>query len=355
MKGKNNIMGNILDSLSVLRQKDPSGALDVVAKQYQQVLFDAPVWHSEHDDREITGVVVTGMGGSALAALLAKVWLGPQLSIPFEVVRGYELPAYVSRNTLVIVSSYSGNTEETLSALEQAEERGSQIGILASGGKLIGAATQYQIAHVSIPDGLQPRMAVLYNLKGLVALLETFSIVHNASPVLEGLSGWLGQESAQWGPDVPLEQNYAKQLAEQAVGKTPVFYGSPLTAPVAYKWKISWNEDAKNVAFWNEYPEFNHNEFLGWVSHPVEKPFAVFDITSSFDHPRVSQRFVLSDKLLSGKRPKATTIELRGDTVLAQLLWGSILADHAAVYVAILNGVDPTPVDLIEKFKKELG
>ncbi len=348
-------MGSLLDSVPALRQKDPSGALGVVAEQYQQVLFDAPVWHPEHDDREITGIVVTGMGGSALAALLAKVWLGPQLSIPFEVVRGYDLPGYVSRNTLVIASSYSGNTEETLSALEQAEQKGCQIGILASRGKLIETATEYQIAHVSIPEGLQPRMAVLYNLKGLVALLETFSIIHNASTTLEELSGWLGRESAEWGPEVPLEHNYAKQLAEHAVGKTPVFYGGPLTAPVAYKWKISWNEDGKNVAFWNEYPEFNHNEFLGWVSHPVEKPFAVFDIVSSFEHPRVLQRFTLSDKLLSGKRPKARTIMLKGDTLIAQLVWGSILADYAAVYVAILNGVDPTPVELIETFKKELG
>lgn len=348
-------MGSLLDSLPSVRQKDPSDALGVVAAQFEQVLFDATVWHPEHDDREITGIVVTGMGGSALAAMLAKVWLQAELTIPFEVIRGYDLPAYVSRNTLVIASSYSGNTEETLSALEQAEQRGCQIAIIAAGGKLIEAATEYQIAHVNLPDGLQPRMAVLYSLKALISLLEEFAIVHNKAAELETLSGWLGRESAQWGVDVPLESNYSKQLAELAVGKTAVFYGGPLTAPLAYKWKISWNEDAKNVAFWNEYPEFNHNEFLGWTSHPVEKPFAVFDITSSFEHPRVLRRFELSDKLLSGKRPKATTIQLAGDSLLAQLLWGSILADYVSIYVAILNGVDPTPVDLIERFKKELG
>jgi glucose/mannose-6-phosphate isomerase len=125
-------------------------------------------------------------------------------------------------------------------------------------------------------------------------------------------------------------------------------------APVAYKWKISWNENAKNVAFWNELPEFNHNEFMGWTSHPIEKPFAIFDLVSGLEHPQILKRFEVSDRLLSGQRPKSTVVNLAGDTVIAQMLWGSILADFVSIYVAILNGVDPTPVPLIEKLKKEL-
>ena len=108
------------------------------------------------------------------------------------------------------------------------------------------------------------------------------------------------------------------------------------------------------MAFWNEYPEFNHNEFMGWTSHPVEKPFAVFDLISPQEHRQILRRFEISDRLLSGRRPKAESIILAGDSVLAQMLWGSILADFVSIYVAVLNGVDPTPVDLIEKLKKEL-
>lgn len=134
-----------------------------------------------------------------------------------------------------------------------------------------------------------------------------------------------------------------------------MFYAGHLMAPVAYKWKISWNENAKNLAFWNEYPEFNHNEFIGWSSHPVEKPFAVIDLVSEFEHERIQKRFAVSDKLLSGRRPKAHIVRLQGETPLAQMLWGCILADFVSIYVAVLNGVDPTPVDLIEKFKKELA
>ena len=147
---------------------------------------------------------------------------------------------------------------------------------------------------------------------------------------------------------------FRSQLALIAVGKTPVFYAGSLMAPVAYKWKISWNENAKNVAFWNYFPEFSHNEFIGWTSHPVEKPFAVFDLISNLENPRILKRFALSDKMLSGKRPKSTVVPLQGETVLEQMLWGSVLADFVSIYVGILNNVDPTRVDLIEKFKKAL-
>jgi len=349
-------MTDILDNNNVIAQRDPEGALKVIASQYEQARFDAQVQSAEHDHRDISSIIVTGMGGSALAALIVKVLLTKELSVPFEIIRGYNLPAYVNDHTLVIASSYSGNTEETLSAFEQAKEKGAQIGILASGGKLTDIAKSLDIAHVTLPSGAQPRMATIYNLRGLLALLENFGVIGRSwTNELTNLSGWLEEETAHWLPNVPTEQNYAKQLALEGIGKTPIFYGSPLTAPLAYKWKISWNETAKNVAFWNEFPEFNHNEFMGWTSHPVEKPFAVFDLVSSLDSARVAQRFELTDRLLSGKRPHAYAITLKGETLLAQLLWGAILADFTSTYAAVLNNVDPTPVALIERLKQELA
>jgi len=349
-------MTDILDNGNVLSQKDPSDALGIIASQYEQATFVAEVLNAEHDDREISNVIITGMGGSALAALLVKVLLQSKLPVSLEIIRGYDLPAYVNTHTLVIASSYSGNTEETQSALSQAIAKGAQIGILASGGALVETAVEKGIAYATLPTGTQPRMATLNSLQGLLALLENFGVInHDLSEEVAGLSDWLGQESAKWAPDSPLESNYAKQLAHELVGKSPVFYGGALTAPLAYKWKISWNETAKNLAFWNEFPEFNHNEFMGWTSHPVEKPFAVIDLISSFEHPRIKTRFELSDRLLSGKRPKALTINLQGESLLAQLLWGAILADFSSTYTAVLNGVDPTPVYLIEKLKEELA
>ncbi len=345
----------MLDDKNFIENRDPAGALAVAAAECEQADFNVDVWNGEHDGREIRNVVVAGMGGSALAALLVKIWMKQELKLPFEVVRTYDLPQYVDDKTLVIASSYSGNTEETLSCLDQAESKGAQIGIIASGGHLIDDAGSYKIAHVALPDSLQPRMAVIYNLRALIGLLANFGIVDIGKlDEISAVSGWLKYESQQWVADVPTQHNYAKQIAMEAVGKTPVFYGGTLTAPVAYKWKISWNENAKNVSFWNEYPEFNHNEFMGWASHPVEKPFAIFDLVSSFEHSQILKRFEVSDRLLSGKRPKSTVINLPGETLIGQMLWGSILADFASIYVAILNNVDPTPVDLIERLKREL-
>jgi glucose/mannose-6-phosphate isomerase len=350
------LVTDILDNSNVLNQRDPEGALAIVASQFKQASYSVPITNADHDGREITSIILTGMGGSALAALLVKVLFQAKLTIPFEIVRGYDLPGYVNANTLVIASSYSGNTEETLSALSQAQHKQSQIAIITAGGQLAEIANQQNIALASLPAGVQPRMAMLYNLRGLLAILENFGIIGaEVNEQVALLSGWLETESSHWLPEVPTTENYAKQIAHQAIGKTPIFYGGALTAPLAYKWKISWNETAKNVAFWNEYSEFNHNEFMGWASHPVEKPFVVFDLISSFERPRILQRFELTDIILSGKRPAAIRIELKGDSPLAHLLWGAILADFASTYAAVLNGVDPTPVVLIEKLKQQLA
>jgi glucose/mannose-6-phosphate isomerase len=346
----------MLDDVNVIKQHDPSGALSVAAMQYNQANFKADVQNKDHDGRQITNVVVAGMGGSALAALLVKSWLKTELNVPFEIIRSYHLPAYVGPNTLVIVSSYSGNTEEPLSCLEQAKSSKSQIAIIASDGQLTNQADANHYANVKLSTGLQPRMAVIYNLCALVSLLINFNVVPSSKlDEISNVSDWLKGEAAKWSGEITSDGNYAKQLALAAIGKTAIFYGGELTAPVAYKWKISWNENAKNVAFWNEIPEYNHNEFIGWTSHPVEKPFVVFDIISNFENQRILKRFEITDRLLSGLRPKSITVNLLGDTSIAQLLWGSILADFVSIYVAVLNGVNPTPVQLINKLKQELA
>jgi glucose/mannose-6-phosphate isomerase len=348
----------MLDDQKVLKQRDPEDALGVASAEYKQATFDAVVQLGDNDGRAIKNVVVAGMGGSVLAALLLRAWQADRLTVPFEIVRSYSLPAYVGHDTLVIVSSCSGNTEETLSCLDQAKVQGAQITILTSGGKLLEFAQAGSIAHVILPDrhDIEPRMTTIAQLRGLTRLLAHFNITDSGLyDEIGSLADWLREHTAVWGGDVSVDKNYAKQLALLAVGKTPVFYAGNLMAPVAYKWKISWNENAKNVAFWNQYSEFNHNEFIGWTSHPVEKPFAIFDLVSQLEHPQILKRFELSDKLLSGKRPKSTVVELRGETQLQQMLWANVLADFASIYVGILNGVNPTTVAFAEKFKQELS
>ena len=345
----------MLDDINVLRQHDALDDLGFAAMECEQVKFDATIQNGDHDNRYLKNVVVAGMGGSALAALFIKTWLKNELVMPFEIVKTYDLPDYVDQNTLVIASSYSGNTEETVSCLNQAKAKGAQIAIIASGGKLIDQAKTDQIANIVLPSGHQPRMAMVATLCSIIAVLEHFGII--SSGKLDEIASkyeWLKSECANWGGDVPEINNYAKQLAAQAVGKTAVFFSGQFSFPVAYKWKTCWNETAKNLAFLCEFPEFNHNEILGWTSHPVEKPFAIFDIISNLEHPQILKRFEISDRLLSGMRPKATTIKLSGESAIEQLLWGSILADFVTIYLAVLNGVSPTAIELISKLKTEL-
>lgn len=345
----------MLDDIKILEQHDCAKDLELARAQSEQIMYDPEIFCSDNDGRKINNIVVSGMGGSALSALFVKSWLKLDLKTPFEIIKTYDLPASVGPSTLFLASSYSGNTEEAVSCLNQAKNAGAQIAVIASGGKLIDDARSNGIAHVVLPGGFQPRMAMIYTLCAMTKVFGHFGVIDKNKLVeISQTAGWLSSEVEKWLPEVPTKDNYAKQLAHWALGKSAVFFSGSFTYPVAYKFKTCANETAKNLSFLCEYPEFNHNEILGWTSHPIEKPFACFDIISGFEHPQILKRFEISDRLLSGQRPKPTTIVLEGSTTIAQLLWGSILADFVCIYLASLNGVNPISVGLIEKLKVEL-
>lgn len=342
----------MLDDLKYIHQRDGQDALGIAERQAAQLEYK---FELSKIDGDIQNVVFAGMGGSALPALLGSTW--PGYGLPFEICRQYDIPAYVSEKTLFIACSYSGNTEETLSALAEAESKNAVIVVMAGGGKLEEIASQKNYPFVKVPKAEQPRYAVFYMLVGLVTILDSAGLltVKDAASQLALAASFLKDKVKDWLPTVPTDKNPAKKLAMELAGKSGAVYGGPLMAPAAYKWKISFNENAKNVAWWGQYPEFNHNEFIGWSSHPVDKPYAVVDLRSSFEHPRVQQRFELSDKLLSGKRPAAQVVAAQGETLLEHLLWTINFGDFVTIYLALLNNVNPAPVDLVEKFKKELG
>ncbi|HEX8762729.1 MAG TPA: bifunctional phosphoglucose/phosphomannose isomerase [Candidatus Saccharimonadales bacterium] len=344
----------MLDDLKLIHQRDAEDALGIAEKQGEQLLKAFEITGNTTFEN-VDNVVYAGMGGSALAASLLPTW--PGIAAPFEIVRNYELPAYVGPNTLVIVASYSGNTEETLSALKDAETRGAQIAIIAGGGKLQEAAEEKGYPQIVLPKAAQPRYAVLYNFRALLDILVLTSLLDKGAviPELEGAAAFISAAAKAWRPDVPIAQNPAKQLALEMIGKSVVVYGGPKMYPAARKWKIGFNENAKQVAWAGQYPEFNHNEFIGWSKQPVDKPYAVVDLRSSFEHARVRRRFEVSARLLSGMRPDPYVVEAQGDTLLEQLLWTIVYGDFVTIYTAILNGVNPAPVDLVEKFKKELN
>jgi glucose/mannose-6-phosphate isomerase len=293
------------------------------------------------------------MGGSAWYALYLRPWA--EVSVPFEVVRDYELPDYVGEDTLFISSSYSGNTEETLSGLAAAEAKGAKIAVVSAGGKLAALAKEKGYTFFEIPGGIQPRMSSFFMLVAVVTLLEKLKLVPAGKLAdLAEAGDWLKDQLGSWGPTVPTDKNPAKQLTLELIGKSIVVYAGPKLFPAANKFKICLNENSKNVAWVNQYPEFNHNEFIGWSSHPTEKPYAVVEIRSNLEHPRTQKRFVVSEKLLSGKRPAPEVVTPQGETLLQQLLWTSNFCDFVSLYVAVLNGLNPTPVGLVEKLKVSL-
>jgi glucose/mannose-6-phosphate isomerase len=342
----------MLDDLKMIHQRDADDALGVADKQWQQLKYVYDVQLPEFKD--IQNIVLAGMGGSAFPGVFLQAW--PGTLVPFEIVRNYELPAYVNEKTLFISSSYSGNTEETLSALADAEAKGAQIVVTAAGGKLADKAKEKGYPLFLIPGGIQPRMSSFYFLAAFVQLLEPLGLVPKGSQAeLAATGNWLKDQTGSWKPEIPTDKNPAKQMALELIGKSVVVYSGPKLFPAANKFKICLNENAKNIAWVNQYPELNHNEFIGWSSHPEQKPYAVVEIRSNLENERVQKRFEVTERLLSGKRPAPEVIVPQGNSQIQQLLWSSNFADFISIYVALCNGLNPTPVDLVEKLKKELG
>lgn len=342
----------MLDDLKYIHERDAQDALGIAEKQWQQLEHSFTLTFKP--PKPLKNIVFGGMGGSALSALISTSW--PGYSVPFDICRHYEIPAYVGPDTLFVASSYSGNTEETISALEAAARQGAQIVVIASGGRLQELADERGYPFELLPKASQPRFGVLYSLKAYVTILEKAGFVASAAAEeeLHRTAGFLKKAIEGWIPTVPTKDNPAKQLAQELMGKSAVIYAGPELFPAAYKWKISFNENAKNIAWCNQIPEFSHNEMLGWTSHPHDKPYGVVDLRSNLEHPRIQKRFEVTERLLSGKRPMAHVVQVQGESLLEQLLWAIVLGDFVSLYLALLNGLNPTPVDLIEKFKKAL-
>lgn len=344
----------MLDDLKYIHEKDREDAMGIAERQCAQLTqtFDVSAV-AAHD---ILNVVCAGMGGSALPALLAKSW--PTLTVPFEVVRGYDIPFYVGQQTLFIAVSYSGNTEETIAALHQAEDKGAHIVVMASGGELEKIAAQKKYPFLKIAKAEQPRYAVFSMFRGVVDVLARAGVVRESDELADqfvAAAAHVTEASKAWRPEVPAHNNPAKQLAQEMMGNSVVIYAGSGLFPAAYKWKISCNENAKQVAWCNEIPEFNHNEMAGWTEQPVDKPYTVIELRSKLDHPRIQKRFKVTERLLSGMRPMPHVVEVQGATHLEQLIWAVTFGDFVTLYLAFLNGQDPAPIVIVEKFKKALN
>lgn len=309
---------------------------------------------------KVTGirqVVVCGIGGSAIGADLLRGFAEREIAVPFLVNRAYHLPAFVGRDTLVIASSYSGNTEETLSAYAEARQRGAVMMAIASGGELERRAAADAIPFCRIPGGYSPRAALGYSFTPLLAIFSRLGLIRDRSADLAEAVRVMQEMRSGLLPETPAAQNPAKQLAERLYGRLPFFYGaSPWSAVVAYRWKGQFNENAKNLSHSNAFPELNHNETVGWeFPTSLTTQTEVVLLRDREDHPKVQKRFEVTADIMRPHVSGITQVWSTGESVLARLFSLIYHGDFTSYYVALLNGVDPTPVKVIDHLKGELA
>ncbi len=302
-----------------------------------------------------TGLAVFGMGGSAIGADLV-IASAPGLEVPATVVRGYHVPAWIGPGTLVLAASYSGETEETLACAAAALDRGCVPVCVTSGGSLARLAQRRGLPLVSVPGGGQPRAAVGHLAAPILVALELAGLVPSAAEDVAEASERLRAGNEELGPEAPLPGNPAKALALRLHERQAVVYGAGLTAPAARRWKGQINENAKAPAFWNEIPELDHNELMGWTSlpHVAAASLAVFLIDDGED-ARLVRRADLTAVELRARGLGCERVAARGSSRLARLFSLVQLGDYVSYYLALLYGVDPTPVGAIQELKAKLA
>ena len=302
-------------------------------------------------EERIDEVVVCGMGGSAIAGDIAKRFS----RAPFFTSRGYLPPVFVGRRTLLVAISYSGNTAETLSSLARGIEAGASILVIASGGQLERIAEARDLPLLKIPSGYQPRAAMGYLALPLLAVLSRIGLLKEIGPWDSLLAG-LGKIRDRCTLSVPTDENRAKRLAEALAGRVPIVYGTVgNTDVVAMRFKTQFNENAKQPAFWNVFPELNHNELVALVRADLLPNQHVILLENAYDTPENRDRVEVTASLLEKGAVPFTAVSADGESELAQVFSQIYLGDYVSCYLAILNGVDPTPVEPIEDFKKALA
>ncbi len=299
------------------------------------------------------GLVVAGMGGSAIGGALASAALGDRASRPIMPARGYALPAWTTPDTTVLCSSYSGNTEEVLAVYEAAGALGARRIVSTTGGRLAEDARADGVPVIPIPGGFQPRAAVAY---ALVVALEVAGLcgagdrVHSEIDVAAAHAERLVRV---WGPDAD-EDSLAKEIARGLQGSVVQVAGAGLTAPIAYRWKTQLNENAKLPAFMHELPELDHNEIAGWEGAAELGRFSAVFLDDSDLHPRIRQRIELTRGLIASQGALTFRAETIGESRIERLISLVLLGDLVSLYLAVLRGVDPTPVESLQQLKQSL-
>jgi glucose/mannose-6-phosphate isomerase len=353
------VPGGILDDLEALRRLDRGDMLGAAATLPAQVRDAWAISRSltlPETHRGVTAVAVLGMGGSAIGGDLVRGIWADRLRVPVEVVRGYELPAWVGPSTLVVASSYSGSTEETIGAFGQAAARKAPSAIISTGGTLLEVARRAGLPNLAFPGGGQPRASVGYAVTLLAGLLERAGLLDLAAEEVEAAARSADARVAASGPEVTTADNEAKRLAWTIVDRLPIIEASGFLAPVARRWKTQLNENGKTTAAWEELPEATHNAVVGYPQPDTLKDhLVVVFLEGDQDHERNRLRARLSRELLESAGISSEVVPVTGAGRFGQALDAIVRGDFASTYLAALYGLDPTPVESISMLKAAMA
>jgi len=304
----------------------------------------------------IEKVIICGMGGSGIGGEILKTLFLSSMKIPLFVNQNYNFPKFVDKKTLAFVISYSGNTEETLFLYGEAKKIGCYIITISSGGELKDLSGQDKIPSVTVPSGMPPRTSVGYLFLPMLRIMEKLTSFEtlNYNELYENLA----QIKNRCSPPVPLQKNLAKSIAYKLKGKIPIIYGvNGRTGAVAHRLKTQFNENSKTLAFWDVFPELNHNEVVGWGGEDKVnlRIFYPIFIRDKDEAPRISKRIRVTQDLIKRGGVEYTEIWAEGESLLTKIFSSIYIGDWVSFYLAILREIDPTPVKAIELLKKELG
>jgi len=351
-------MSHQLDDRAYVTRLDPHGMLkrtEDFPKQCREALEIARGVDLKPAPHRPSVVVLTGMGGSAAGGDFARCLFDDQAAAPFIVNRDYKLPSYVGVGDYVFCASYSGNTEETLQAYATAKKAGAKVIAVTSGGKLAELAATDGYTVYKIPGGWPPRTALGYMLIPVLVASEALGILPKQD--YEKAFALLEQCTKDWTVETAFEQNPTKQLAQALYGNLAVIYGlGPWQGAIAGRWKGQINENAKNLAFPNSYPELNHNEILGWVGAGKQgvAKWLMVTLEDGTESAKMKARAQITERLV-GATAEPHHVQALGDTLLSKMLSLTYFADFTSIYLAALNGVDPENIDSIDTLKEELS
>ncbi len=345
-----------LDDVEKISAVDKSGMLNFsvnAAKHYREAAQIAEKINVDYPKPD--NIIVAGLGGSAIGGDLLKDWAKSQLKVPIEVSREYKLPAYANKKTLVFITSYSGDTEETLSSFLDALKRKCMIYCISSGGALLKYAKKLKVPHLQVSSGMPPRAALPYMLLPLLVYMEKAGLVKGLNQDLNETFSLLEKISEENAPEKPTNENFAKNTALNIGESAPVVYGFGVYRSVAQRFKQQFNENSKSAAKWEYFPELNHNEVVGWEGRGEQcKWFSVIFIRDIDEPVEIESRIETTKQIMERVGLVMFDLEVQGNSQLAKMLSTIVVGDFVSVYLAVLHGVDPTPVRTVNILKDTL-